>query len=77
MNVNLLRVFDVVQFALSGCTAKSVFFFHLVIALCTIPRQFQFIKLKSQNIWAMELTKQESTKEQDVIDPMYLMKNAI
>ena len=48
MNVNLLRVFDVVQFALSGCTAKSVFSFHLVIALCTIPRQFQFIQVE---IW--------------------------
>ena len=46
MNVNLLRVFDIVQFALSGCTAKSVFFFHLVIALCTIPRQFQFIQVE-------------------------------
>ena len=38
---------------------------------------FNLSKLKSQNIWVMKLTKQESTKELDVIDPMYLMNNAI
>ena len=74
MNVNLLRVFDVVQFALSGC---RYFSFIWSLHYAQYLDNFNLSKLKSQNIWAMKLTKQESTKELDVIDPMYLMNNAI
>lgn len=76
MNVNLLRVFDVVQLAFWLYCQVGIFLSFGHMHYAQYLDNFNLSKLKSQNIWAMELTKQESVKELYAIDPMYLMKNA-